>query len=62
MMLNTENKLMIVRVEGVAGEWKGKMSERRREIKVSSNGMDKSQGSKVQYRKYNQWYSNSIVW
>lgn len=53
MMLNTENKLIVARVEGVEG-WECKMSERGREIKVSSNGIDKSQGSKVQHRKYNQ--------
>ena len=40
----------------------GKMGEGEWEIQAFSYGMNKSQGQKVQYRLYSQWYCNSIVW
>lgn len=40
----------------------GKVGEGKWEIQVSSHGMNKSWGQKVQHREYNQWYRNSLAW
>ena len=40
----------------------GKMSEGKWETQPPSYGMNKSEELKAQYKEYNQWPCNSVVW